>query len=298
MAQELKHFIVSDYAGNVQEGVACYVYYPDTNTMVTEIYDADGVPLTQPFLSGEGGVANFKAPDGVYDLVTVSATLTKKTRVNCLAAESFLELKHRVELIEFKNPSIDALLIDSAVSKIIEKGSTITSVTLSWTLSGATPTGQSINQGVGGVVPGTLSKVVNGPFSADRTWTLTVSALNPDGVLVHSTADVSIIFRQKRYWGVSASTSLTNEQILALDNEFATNRNKTMTYNATGGRYLYYAYPTSFGALANVIVGGFAFSDYTVQTRSFTNASGYIENYYLVRFNGIQTGSNIVATFS
>jgi hypothetical protein len=168
-----------------------------------------------------------------------------------------------------------------------EIGSSVASVNLTWSLN-KDPTTQSINNGVGGQDPEDRAVTVNGPFTSDITWTLTAS----DGE-TEDTAQTGLAFRHKRYWGVSASTTLNNAAILALSNEFATGRQKSISYNATGGRYPYYVYPVSFGAPANVTVGGLAFSDYTVSTQSFTNASGHTADFYVIRFNNIQTGAAI-----
>ena len=191
------------------------------------------------------------------------------------------------------------MLIDGASSKTVEAGTTTTGAVLSWTLSGNTPQSQSISNGVGVVPVGTLTKTVIGTFTTTQTWTLTVSATGPTGTVVTASSSVSLNVRQKRYWGVSTLTSLNSAGILGLGgSEFATNRSKSVTYNATGGRYVYYAYPTSFGVIAGVTVNGLAFSDYTTSTVSFTNASGHVENYYVVRFNSLQNGSSIPVVWS
>jgi hypothetical protein len=92
---------------------------------------------------------------------------------------------------------------------------------------------------------------------------------------------------------VSASDSLDNAGVLALSSEFATDYQKAVTYDATGGRYLYYAFPASFGTPSNVTVGSFQFSDFTVSTLDFTNVGGHTEAYNVIRVNNLQTGANI-----
>lgn len=200
--------------------------------------------------------------------------------------------------INYVPPDITAFLANGSSPRIVETGSTISSVALSWTLAGSAPTSQSIDQSVGSITPGTTTANVTGSFTSNRTWTLTVSANDPQGNVRTDTAAVSLTFMQKRYWGVSASTSLDSSGILALSSEFSSSKTKTVTYNATGGRYPYFCYPATLGALTAVTVGGIAFSDYTTSVVSFTNSSGYTENYNVVRFNTLQNGSNIQVSWS
>lgn len=183
----------------------------------------------------------------------------------------------------------------SAAPNVVEKGQSIASAILSWTLN-KTATALNIT-GLSVAQPMTSDTTVtdNGPFSTDKTWTITVN----DGSGrpgAQASATTSLVFRDKRYWGVSPNTTLTATEIIALSSEFATNKNKDVTYNASvgsGANYVYYAYPLSYGLMTAVTVGGLAFSDFTSTPISFTNASGYTSQYYLVRINNIQTGSNI-----
>lgn len=195
--------------------------------------------------------------------------------------------------LTFTPAQIQSINIDSSSSVIVETGSTKSNVVLTWTLTGATPTGQNINNGVGSIGIGTLNRTVVGPFTTSQSWTLTVTSTTPTGQTMTDTRTVNLNFRQKRYWGVSTLTTLNNSQILALNNEFATNNTKVVTYNATGGRYLYYAYPQSFGAVNNVTVNGLSFSDFTETITALTNSSGFSENYRVIRFNNIQNGAAI-----
>ncbi|MBI1313684.1 hypothetical protein GC176_20520 [bacterium] len=171
----------------------------------------------------------------------------------------------------------------------VEKGSTITSVHLSWSLNKDMDS-LSLNQSIGEIdADATSYDVTSVSLTSDTTYTLTAD----DGTS-QTQASTSVAFRQKRYWGVSSETSLDNSGILALGNsEFSTNLSKSITYDCTGGAYPYFAYPASFGQPQNVTVGGLAFTDFAINTQTFTNASGYAESYYVIRFNGIQTGSSI-----
>jgi hypothetical protein len=169
----------------------------------------------------------------------------------------------------------------------VEQGSSVASVTLSWAfnkiMESVTLNGDSID-------PASTSATIEGPFTTNQTWTLEAS----DGAN-SATASTGLSFEQRRYWGVSASTSLDDAEILALGgSEFATNFGpKAITYDCSGFKYPYIAYPASFGVPNAVTVGGLAFSGFDVMTQDFTNSSGYTQSYNVVRFLNIQTGSNI-----
>lgn len=181
----------------------------------------------------------------------------------------------------------------TASPNVVEKGQSIASVVLSWSLNKTAATLSMTGYTGSPILTTDTSATANGPFSTDKTWTLNVddgSGHNPGH---GASASTSLVFRDKRYWGVSPNTSLTDAEIIALSSEFSTSRIKDVIYNATGGNYIYYAYPASFGNFTAVKVGGLAFSDYTVTLRNFTNASGYASQYNVVRINNIQTGSNI-----
>ena len=174
-----------------------------------------------------------------------------------------------------------------------EIGTSISSVHLTWTIN-KDITSQSINHGIGSLDPSLRAyDTTDGPYTTNQSWTLTVS----DGT-TGDNASTSLTFLAKRYWGVWDDQHPDNSEILTLSQELASSRGKSITYNATGGKYPIYVYPTSFGALTGVTVGGLAFSDYTQEVISLTNAQGYTQNYYLTYFNGIQTGAAINVVWS
>lgn len=174
-----------------------------------------------------------------------------------------------------------------------EIGASVASVDLNWAFN-KTIVSQSINNGVGSLDPALRTLHVNGPWTTNQTWTITAS----DGTN-NAGASTSIAFLRKRYWGADAAESLPDdEDIIALSQELSTSRGKTINYNCSGGKYPYYVYPTSFGALTGAVVNGLAFSDYTQTIQTFTNAQGHTENYYVTRFNGIQFGASIPVVWS
>jgi hypothetical protein len=200
-------------------------------------------------------------------------------------------------IINYTAPAITTYVINGSNLVTIEKGASLVNPVLTWSLSGSVPNSQSIDQGVGAVPVGTFTKTVTGTFTTSTAWTLTVADTDPQGNAKNASATVNLNVRQKRYWGVSTSASLNSAGVLGLSNEFATSRGKSVTYDATGGRYIFYAYPASFG-LPTVTVGGLSFSAWTKTDLSFTNASGFTEAYYVIRFNDLQNGAAIAVVFS
>ncbi len=278
-----------------------YIGLPGSLTITGMLF---GLDANQPFTSASIGYATdpvgaFFAEGsllGSISLSAVSIALEFDTgKASTGGASDANDVTYDNPNYSTVQAALDALLyqfplITTFINNVntVETGVTITSVTLSWTYNKAM-TSASLNQGIGAIPPTDLMHVVSGSFTVDKTWTLTAS----DGA--NSTSrNSTIAFRQKRYWGVNAATSLDTAAILALGNsEFATNFNKAAIYDATGGKYPYFAYPATFGIPSQVTVGGLAFSDFNVATQSFTNSSGFTENYHVIRFNNIQSGANI-----
>lgn len=174
-----------------------------------------------------------------------------------------------------------------------EIGTVVHGVHLTWTYSKAIVS-QSLDNGIGALDLALRAYDWPDDISTSTAFTLTSS----DGQQT-SHATTSVVFQRKAYWGASALTSLANADILALSsNAFATSLARAVAYDCTGKKYPYYCYPASFGPLTDVRVGGLAFSDFTQTIVSLTNASGHTEDYYVTRFNGIQTGSNIQVSWS
>lgn len=180
--------------------------------------------------------------------------------------------------------------ISSFVNNIgtVEIGSTVNSTVLTWTLGGTTPTFQTINQGLGSVPVGTLTKTDSSSYTSSRTYTLTITNANGS-----ASASTTVSFLNKRYWGPQALTSLNDAQIIALNSEFASSY---VGFNHTivcAAEYIYFAFPQSFG-VPNVNVNGLLNTAWTITSRAFVNASGASVNYYIYRSNNLLTGTYIV----
>ncbi len=169
----------------------------------------------------------------------------------------------------------------------VEVGVTVNSIQLDWTINKAIAS-QVISLGIGSLSAALRTYTDNGTFTSTRTYALTVS----DGTTVDN-ANTSVSFLHKRYWGVSANTSLNDGQVLALNSEFSTSRSQSRSFSPSA-QYIYFAYPTSFGA-ATFTVNGLLNTAWTLVQRSFINASGHSEPFNIYRSDNLLTGTFVVA---
>ena len=169
-----------------------------------------------------------------------------------------------------------------------ELGSTRTSITITWTVSGSNPVEQKVDGTV--VNNSDRSKTITGSWSSAKTFTVTAKDAKGNS----SSGSTSIGFALRKYYGVSDKDTLTNDDVLALNNK-PLGGNKTLaetTFNCSGGKYPWYCIPTSYGE-PSFIVGGLPNSDFVKQELEITNASGHKDSYQLWRTKYIQTGEAV-----
>lgn len=190
-----------------------------------------------------------------------------------------------------------------------EVGETISNLVLNWTYTPllVNPSSQSINQGVGAIgnaLRAANTGAVDTTVGSSKTWT--ISSVFPAN---SPTANTTINFRRRRYWGVSTNPDIGNaaidietpvtpeETIVAgFSNEFATSRQTTKVFNCTGGRYIYMIYPLSLGQISpEWEVNGFpvVLSSGNVRLINLTNASGDTTNYVVQRSDNLLNGAAI-----
>lgn len=182
-------------------------------------------------------------------------------------------------------PNIVTFVSDSPTNEI---GSSLATVDLTWTLSGSTPTSQSINQGIGAIPIGTHTTTYTGPVTTTTSFTLSVS--NTKG---SDTATATVRFLYKAYWGASDQTSLNDAQIIALSSEFGSSRARTKTVTCAA-QYMYFCYPAAWGT-ATFTVNGLLNTAWQLTTRDFVNASGATVSMNIYRSDNLLTGTYIVA---
>lgn len=255
-------------------------------------------PLATDLITIIGGTeAEIGAGNGVAYTTTWGEFLASNTEAAQAAAQAVLEtatgdiatLQQQVAQLMYVKPAISAFAASPAVAEV---GASVAAVTLTVTRS-RMDLPVAISGASTAIIPaGQSSITVTGPFTAASTWTATVSdAASGDSASVST----SLAFRQKRYWGASAAASLDSAGILALGgSEFATGfAGKAVTYDCSGGRYPYYAYPAAWGTPSAVTVAGLGFSAFTATDVAFTNAAGATETYRVLRFSTLQNGSAI-----
>jgi hypothetical protein len=138
--------------------------------------------------------------------------------------------------------------------------------------------------------------------SGIQTVTLRLSVTSDSS---NDTADFQIRFKQYNYYGVTASTSVSGEDLdlftASLDNDYAT----SFTVDPQGGQYIYFAYPKRYedngvGSpeffFGTNVVGFNPVHDSGGSTH--TNASGYVEKYHIYRSTqpGLGAGTNITVS--
>lgn len=161
-----------------------------------------------------------------------------------------------------------------------EKGSTQT-INLSWTYDRDIET-QSVNNES---IPIDIRAKQYTDITTDTTYTL--KAIQGGQTYTKS---VSAQFKVKKYYGVSASEALTNEEILGLSSTWAGRTQGSTVFDCTGGKYPFYILPTSMVSGIQFWIGGLRNTDWIEEIRDVTNASGYTESYTIFRLNSIQTG--------
>lgn len=176
----------------------------------------------------------------------------------------------------------------SATPSTAEIGSTVNTITLDWALNKIptelTVDGEAVDvetEGMG---------IANAGITANKTWTL--AATDERGASASKTA--SLTFLNGVYYGVSAAPeAYYSAFILGLTKELRSSKKSSISVNAGEGQYIYYCLPTRFGT-CSFTVGGFSGGFTLVDTLSFTNASGYEEDYYIYKSDNAELGSTSV----
>lgn len=117
-------------------------------------------------------------------------------------------------------------------------------------------------------------------ITSSKTFTLSAS----DGQNTCSKS-ISISFRNKTYWGSAAIPSdYDSAFILGLSkSQFATSKTGKYEMTVGAGEYGFIAFPSSFGKLTSVWIGGFEVTVEDCGSISFTNASGGVVTYSIYR---------------
>ena len=173
---------------------------------------------------------------------------------------------------------------------VAEKGSTLNELTLKWQLNKD---------------PETI--LMNGQVRADlktlRSLTLKDMALTADKTFMLQVTDekgktarknTSVVFQNRVYYGVSEiPEEVNNTFILSLSRSLQGSRTKTFSTTSTEDQYIWYAFPSRYGTPV-FSVGGFDGGFTKAASISFTNASGYTEEYAVYRSDNSNLGTKTI----
>lgn len=173
---------------------------------------------------------------------------------------------------------------------VAEKGNTLNELTLKWQLNKD---------------PETI--LMNGQVRADlktlRSLTLKDMALTVDKTFMLQVTDekgktaqknTSVVFQNGVYYGVSEiPEEVNNTFILSLSRSLQGSRTKTFSTTSTEGQYVWYAFPSRYGTPV-FNVGGFDGGFIKAASISFTNASGYTEEYAVYRSDNSNLGTKTI----
>jgi hypothetical protein len=199
-------------------------------------------------------------------------------------------------LYPYQYPYFNYFRVNGSSSVSLEVGATFSGTGLVFTWDIANPSNINTNSvtlnGTGSLAnDGTETQTLSDQTETTATSsTYNISAVNSLSETISDT--ISVSWRYKRYWGVSASTSLDDTALLALGgDELSTNHTKSITYDGTGGRYFYFAFPQSFGALTATTINALSWNDWVLETRSVINAEGVSIPYYIYRSYNLINGT-------
>lgn len=103
-----------------------------------------------------------------------------------------------------------------------------------------------------------------------------------------TSASASVSFYHRRFWGTSAGETIN---VSNLSSELSNSRAKTITFDCSGGKFFYIAYPASLGKAA-FNIGGLTVGIEPSRVK-ITNEYGLEVEYYVYRSADKQTGSAI-----
>lgn len=171
-----------------------------------------------------------------------------------------------------------------------EYGATVNSVTLSWAIN-KTPTtltldGQALDVSV-------RSKTITGlSITKDKNKTWKLVATDEKGTKSEKTTSIS--FCNGVYYGVAAAQETYDSAFVrGLTKNLRSSKLSSITVTAGVGEYIFYCLPVRMGT-CTFKVGGFEGGFELASTLSFTNASGYTENYYIYKSINANLGKTTV----
>nr|WP_288632380.1 hypothetical protein [uncultured Blautia sp.] len=258
--------------------------YVDANTL-SEVVT---IPVGKKFIftdaaTNQGGIVALEnlARQILLNLTTQTFELDQGTKT---LPDALNELNRDLQYIP-----IEILAFSNNIG-VAEKGSTLNELTLKWQLNKD---------------PETI--LMNGQVRADlktlRSLTLKDMALTADKTFMLQVRDekgktaqknTSVVFQNGVYYGVSEiPEEVNNTFVLSLSRSLQGSRTKTFSTTSTEGQYVWYAFPSRYGTPV-FNVGGFDGGFTKAASISFTNASGYTEEYAVYRSDNSNLGTKTI----
>ena len=149
---------------------------------------------------------------------------------------------------------------------------------------------------------GTYTYTTNITSNSPKTYTFRADYTDnhsevPSGKTNSCYKTATFNFMYRRYWGVTSTETLTDEQLYTLSSELSTSRTQTRDFNCTGGKYWWIVIPTTY-------CSGITFTDVgsglpmtlppeCISTRTITNSQNvsYSVNVYRGEFK--QTAASV-----
>ena len=170
-----------------------------------------------------------------------------------------------------------------------EQGESVTPYlywTIKWKDEMVTPTTATVNDSTTGV--SSTKDEYNSPTSITTNKTYIVKCSYNNQTIEKA---ASYEFSLKKYWGVSSSTNLTSDDVMAMSYTWASHSMGKTKFDCTGGKYIYYIIPSNiYGSGVDFWVNGFKNNDVVVTDMQVTNSYNVTATYKVMRLNNIQTG--------
>lgn len=244
-------------------------------------------PATVPCFLSILDMAGVPGPENDERYARIAQQAAAEAKAAAAAAEASLGgLEARMTAAEAQIADLryTAISISSFSHNLgtVEVGTKVTAVKLSWsfnktpeavTLDGVAQAAGSTGANLTG-----LSIKSTAPGTA-KTWTL--KATDERGAVATKTAALSAY--NGVYYGVAVLPGAYDSGfILGLTKTLRNSKLPSFSVTAGAGQYIYYCLPKRLGP-CTFVFGGFVGGIDLVSTISFTNASGYTEDYYIYR---------------
>lgn len=237
---------------------------------IQAIYDGSA-PITVNIPTGGGGSITI---DDHLDLNSTNAVQNKVITMN------INELMNEVFKISFRT---------FYGGGTFEQGESVTPYlywTIKWKDEMVTPTTATVNDSTTGV--SSTKDEYNSPTSITTNKTYIVKCSYNNQTIEKA---ASYEFSLKKYWGVSSSTNLTSDDVMAMSYTWASHSMGKTKFDCTGGKYIYYIIPSNiYGSGVDFWVNGFKNNDVVVTDMQITNSFNVTATYKVMRLNNIQTG--------